>query len=71
MRLADEMALQNMAGDLDAGLRADLAQHFEPAELVELALVAAVLTGMAKMLFVFDLVSREAECPIAPPSVTA
>jgi hypothetical protein len=23
-----------------------------------------VLTGMAKMLFVFDLVSREADCPI-------
>jgi hypothetical protein len=25
-----------------------------------------VLTGMAKMLFVFDLVSREATCPIGP-----
>jgi AhpD family alkylhydroperoxidase len=70
LRLADEMALQNMAGDLDAGLRAELARRFQPAELVELALVAAVLTGMAKMLFVFDLVSREAECPIAPPSVS-
>jgi AhpD family alkylhydroperoxidase len=71
MRLADEMALQNMAGELDAELRAELARHFSPPEMVELALVAAVLTGMAKMLFVFDLVSREAECPIAPPSVAA
>jgi AhpD family alkylhydroperoxidase len=70
IRLADEMALQNMAGDLDAALRAELARHFDPPGMVELALVAAVLTGMAKMLFVFDLVSREAGCPIPPPSVT-
>jgi alkylhydroperoxidase family enzyme len=66
LRLADEMALQNMAGALDPALRAELARHFGPPELVELALVAAVLTGMAKMLFVFDLVSREADCPIGP-----
>jgi AhpD family alkylhydroperoxidase len=71
MKLADQMALQNMEGEIDAALRQELAQHFTPAELVELAMVAAVLTGMAKMLFVFDLVSREAECPIGPPSVTA
>lgn len=67
MRIADEMALQNMEGGLTASMRADLADFFSAAELVELAMVAAVLTGMAKMLFVFDLVSREADCPIGPP----
>ncbi len=64
MRLAEEMALPNMAGEVTPGLAAELRRHFAEAEIVELAMVAAVLTGMAKMLFVFDLVSREANCPI-------
>ena len=29
-------------------------------------MVAAVLTGIAKFLFVYDLVEREAHCPIGP-----
>jgi AhpD family alkylhydroperoxidase len=66
MALADEMALQNMAGEVTPALSAELRRHFSEAEIVELAMVAAVLTGMAKMLFVFDLVSREATCPIGP-----
>jgi len=66
MALADEMALQNMQGEVTPALAAELGRFFTPAEMVELAMVAAVLTGMAKMLFVFDLVSREATCPIGP-----
>jgi AhpD family alkylhydroperoxidase len=66
MRLADEMALPNMAGEVTPDLAAELRRFFTEAEMVELAMVAAVLTGMAKMLFVFDLVSREANCPIGP-----
>jgi AhpD family alkylhydroperoxidase len=66
MALADEMALQNMRGEVTPALAAELRQYFDAAEMVELAMVAAVLTGMAKMLFVFDLVSREATCPIGP-----
>ena len=64
LRLADQMALQNMMGEVDGDLRAALSRHFDAAQQVEFAMVAAVLTGMAKMLFVFDLVSREADCPI-------
>jgi AhpD family alkylhydroperoxidase len=66
LALADEMALPNMAGEVTPALAAELGRFFTPAEQVELAMVAAVLTGMAKMLFVFDLVSREANCPIGP-----
>jgi AhpD family alkylhydroperoxidase len=66
MALADEMALPNMAGELSHEAAARLRRFFSDAEMVELAMVAAVLTGMAKMLFVFDLVSREATCPIGP-----
>jgi AhpD family alkylhydroperoxidase len=67
MALAEEMALSNMAGGVTPALAAELRAHFGEAGTVELAMVAAVLTGMAKMLFVFDLVSREATCPIGPP----
>jgi AhpD family alkylhydroperoxidase len=67
MRLADEMALPNMNGEVTPALAAELRRFFTEAEMVELAMVAAVLTGMAKMLFAFDLVSREADCPIGPP----
>jgi AhpD family alkylhydroperoxidase len=66
MRLADEMALPNMAGAVSPELAAELRRFFTEGEVVELGMVAAVLTGMAKMLFVFDLVSREADCPIGP-----
>jgi len=66
MRLADEMALPNMQGEVTPELAAELRRFFSEAEIVELGMVAAVLTGMAKMLFVFDLVSREADCPIGP-----
>jgi AhpD family alkylhydroperoxidase len=68
LRMAAEMALPNMAGDVSPALAAELRRFFDAAQMVELAMVAAVLTGMAKMLFVFDLVSREATCPIGPRS---
>jgi AhpD family alkylhydroperoxidase len=68
LALAGEMALQTMQGEVTPALAAELARFFSPAEIVELAMVAAVLTGMAKMLFVFDLVSREATCPIGRPA---
>lgn len=66
LRLADEIALPNMDGSLTPDLYAALRRHFDEAAIVELGMVAAILTGMAKLLFVFDLVSREANCPIGP-----
>ena len=63
LRLAAEMALPNMEGQLTPALYADLSAHFDDGEIFELGMVAAVLTGIAKLLFVYDLVEREAHCP--------
>ncbi len=66
LRLAAEMALPNMEGQLTPALYADLSTHFDDGEIFELGMVAAVLTGIAKFLFVYDLVEREAHCPVGP-----
>lgn len=67
LRLCEEMTLANMEGYLDKALYDALRAHFDDGQIFELGVCLAVLTGMAKFLFVFDLVSREANCPIAPP----
>ena len=66
LRLGAEMVLPNMEGQLTPALHADLSAHFDDGEIFELGMVAAVLTGIAKFLFVYDLVEREAHCPIGP-----
>ena len=63
LALADQMVLTNPSGALDAALHSRLKKHFSPAEIMELGMVMAVLTGMAKMLFTFDLVEKEDSCP--------
>ena len=40
-----------------------LSEHFDDAQIIELGMVGAFLSGMAKFLFVFDLVEKEADCP--------
>lgn len=68
LKLCEQMTLSNMEGHLGDALYAQMrASGFDDGEIFELGVVTAVLTGMAKMLFVFDLVSREAVCPIKPP----
>ena len=68
LKLCEQMTLSNMEGNLSADLHAEMrTSGFDEGEIFELGVVMAVLTGMAKMLFVFDLVSREAVCPIRPP----
>jgi alkylhydroperoxidase family enzyme len=64
LRYADQMVLQNMDGHLDPLLYADLREHFTDAEIFELGVTMAVLTGMAKFLFIADLVPKEANCPV-------
>ncbi len=63
LRLADEMRLTRGDGALDEKLYASLAEHFSDAEILELGLVLGVLAGMAKFMFAFDLVEKEANCP--------
>jgi AhpD family alkylhydroperoxidase len=62
LALAAEMAMTNIAGELSAPLYAALREHFDDAQVFELGVVAGILTGMAKFLFVYDLVEREAHC---------
>jgi alkylhydroperoxidase family enzyme len=64
IQLADEMMLQNMTGQLTPALYARLRKYYSDAQIVEMGFVAAVLTGMAKYVFVFDLVDREELCPV-------
>lgn len=63
LALADAMALTNPNGRLDAALHQRLQVHFDDGELYELGMIMAVLCGMAKFLFVFDLVEKEPSCP--------
>ena len=68
LELADQIVFTNPEGRLDDGLRARLEQHFTAEEIVELGMIGAVLAGMAKFLFVFDLVTREHSCPVVRPA---
>ena len=68
LKLCEEMDLGNMQGYVDEELHADLAAHFSEAEIFELGMTMAVLCGMAKFLFCFDLVTREDSCPIRRPA---
>jgi AhpD family alkylhydroperoxidase len=65
--LAEEMMLQNMEGQLSPELYARLRRHYEDGEIIEIGFIAAVLTGVAKWIFTFDMVNREETCPIRPP----
>jgi AhpD family alkylhydroperoxidase len=71
LKLADQIAMTNMNGLLDRPLYAELCAHFDDAQIFELGMVASLLMGMAKFIFVYDLVEREANCPLQPPEVAA
>jgi AhpD family alkylhydroperoxidase len=63
LRLADEICLTQPRGSLDESLYSDLKKHLDDAQIMELGMVAGLLTGMAKFMFVFNLVEREPTCP--------
>lgn len=62
---AEQVALSNMDGQMTPALFAALRAHFSEAELLELGTAMAVISGMAKLSFVLDLVEREGYCPFA------
>jgi len=66
LKLADQIAMTNMHGDLSKELYAELKPHFEDGAIFELGMVAGILTGIAKFIFVYDIVEKEANCPIVP-----
>jgi AhpD family alkylhydroperoxidase len=64
LRLADRISMGNQTGSLDPELHRELQDFFDDAEIFELGMVAGILTGMAKFIFVYDLVEKDAHCPI-------
>jgi alkylhydroperoxidase family enzyme len=68
---ADQVALTNLEGRMTPELYARLREHFSDADLCELGTVMAVISGMAKLSFVLDLVEREDYCPFTPAATAA
>ena len=71
LRLADQIALTNMQGQLTQPLYDALKQYFDDGQIIELAMVMAVLGGLNKMAFVLNLVEKEAYCPFQPAAAAA
>jgi alkylhydroperoxidase family enzyme len=59
---AAEVALTNVAGELTPALFASLREHFSEADILELGTAMAIISGMAKLSFVLNLVDREPYC---------
>jgi alkylhydroperoxidase family enzyme len=57
----------NMTPELFSRLRA----HFSEADILELGTAMAVISGMAKLSFVLNVVEKEAYCPFAPADAAA
>jgi alkylhydroperoxidase family enzyme len=68
LRLATVLANTSPNGFVNDSLMGQLEEHFSDGAIVELAMVMAVLVGVAKMLFALDLVTREESCPFLHPS---
>lgn len=62
LRLAEHIAMTNPDGRLDAEHYAELKDHFDDAQIFELGMVFAILAGMAKFLFVYDIAEKEDYC---------
>jgi alkylhydroperoxidase family enzyme len=63
---AGEVALTNPEGRMSPTLFARLRSHFSEADILELGTTMAIISGMAKLSFVLDLVEKESYCPFAP-----
>lgn len=71
LELAEQMMLQNMEGQLTPAIHERLRAHYSEGEIIEIGFIAAVLTGVAKWIFTFDMVNREETCPIPAPRKAA
>ena len=65
LEFAEQVALTNHDGKMDEDMYARLSAHFDDAEICELGTVMAIISGMAKLSFVMQLVEREDYCPFA------
>ena len=62
LELGDEMVLTNKKGYVGKELYDRLKTEFSDGEIYELGMIMAVLVGVAKFTFVFDLVEKEEYC---------
>lgn len=60
---AAQVALTNNEGTMSPALFAALRRHFSEAQILELGVAMAVISGMAKLSFVLDVVDKETTCP--------
>lgn len=65
LELADEIALNNEQGKLTKTLHEKLKRHFSDEEILELGLCLAVIVGLVKLSFAFELVEKEPYCKFA------
>jgi alkylhydroperoxidase family enzyme len=65
---AEQVALTNPEGRMSGALLARLRDHFSQADILELGVTMAIISGMAKLSFVLDLVEKEDYCPFAAPA---
>ena len=63
LALGARLSMIDTGGRIDDASFAMLSEYFDDAQIIELGMVGAVLSGMAKFLFVFDLVEKEEDCP--------
>lgn len=59
LALADLVSMNGNGGRLDKTTYRALSAHFANGQIIELAMTLALLSGMARFLFAFDLVEKE------------
>lgn len=65
LEYAELMTIANDTQAMPDALKARLLRHFDVAEICELGVVGAVISGMAKLSFVLDVVEKEDYCRFA------
>lgn len=68
---ASEVSLTNVEGRLTPALYKRLRAQFSDADILELGTAMAVISGMAKLSFVLNLVEKETYCPFAGSTADA
>ncbi|MFK7885411.1 MAG: carboxymuconolactone decarboxylase family protein [Gammaproteobacteria bacterium] len=62
LALADLVSMEAQGARLDEPTWQRLSRHFSAGQVIEMAMAFAVLSGMARFLFAFDLVEKEDYC---------
>ena len=71
LAMADVMVLTNPNGQVTKEIYDRAHEHFTDGEMIEIGMNMAVLCGMAKFIFAYDLVEKEDYCPFIPATQAA